>query len=435
MCGYGDRVATSPRRSVLAVACLALIGVVVATLPTASDVVASDQAKVANQLKETGEALDNANRQVKRAMGAWNRANDRLPAARAKLRTAKQTEAEARQTQRIAEAKFRSAESALQINLNRQDATKRRITDIQSKMDSVARGLYQRGPFAEVDVILSASDPGDFTLRLAALNSIGRDQARIGNELATVQADLVMQGVQREALKLAAEQDATKATQAAERARQARLAATQAERQIRSLVAAKRVAAQRAKQHRGAVQARYQRLKVEQARIQRAAVAAARREAARLAALKRQGQSNGDAPTTTGGLRWPVDGGRISGHVGPRVHPIYGYNSCHTGMDIAAPSGTSVFASADGTVASIGSGGPYGTSIMVAHGDGLTTFYAHLSSVAVSQGQQVNAGQRIGGVGSTGWSTGPHLHYETRINGTAYDPMGWFGGSRRTVGC
>jgi murein DD-endopeptidase MepM/ murein hydrolase activator NlpD len=428
-------VAPSPRRSVLAVACLALVGVVVATLPTASDVVASDQAKVSKQLKETGEALDNANRKVKKAMSAWNRANDRLPGAREKLRTARQSEAEAKQTQRIAELKLQSAESALQVNLNRQGATKRRITEIQSKMDSVARGLYQQGPFAEMEVVLSAADPGDFTLRLAALNSIGQSQARIGNELATVQADLVMQGVEREALKLAAERDAMEATQAAERAEQARVAAAQAEQQIRSLVSARRAAAQRAKQHRGAVQARYQRLKIEQARIQRAAAAAARREAARLAALKRQSQSSDDVPSSSGALRWPVDGGRISGHVGPRVHPIYGYNSCHTGLDIAAPSGTPVYASANGTVAVIGSGGPYGTSIMVAHGDGLTTFYAHLSSVAVSQGEQVSTGQRIGGVGSTGWSTGPHLHYETRIHGTAYDPMGWFGGSRRTVGC
>jgi len=308
-------VAPSPRRSVLAVACLALVGVVVATLPTASDVVASDQAKVSKQLKETGEALDNANRKVKKAMSAWNRANDRLPGAREKLRTARQSEAEAKQTQRIAELKLQSAESALQVNLNRQGATKRRITEIQSKMDSVARGLYQQGPFAEMEVVLSAADPGDFTLRLAALNSIGQSQARIGNELATVQADLVMQGVEREALKLAAERDAMEATQAAERAEQARVAAAQAEQQIRSLVSARRAAAQRAKQHRGAVQARYQRLKVEQARIQRAAAAAARREAARLAALKRQSQSSEDVPSSSGALRWPVDGGRISGHV------------------------------------------------------------------------------------------------------------------------
>ena len=427
-------VATSPGRGVLAAACLALIGLIVATLPTASDVVAKDQGTVSQQLKQTGEALSDANRDMKRAMRAWNRANNRLPAARERLRKARQTEAQASRTALEAEIRLQSANAAMRMNLNRQAATKRRITDIQTRMDTVARQLYQRGPFAEMEVILSASDPGDFTLRLAAVDSIGRSQARVSNDLANVQADLVMQGVEQQALKLAAERDAKTARDAATRAIEARKQATQAERQVRSLIAKRKGAMQRAKQHRAAVQARYQRLKAEQVRIQRAAAAAARREAARLAAQNRPA-NGGDDPGATGDLRWPVDGGRISGYVGPRVHPIFGYNSCHTGVDIAAPSGTSVLASASGTVAMIGSGGPYGTSVLIAHGDGLTTFYAHLSSVDVSNGQQVGKGDRIGGVGSTGWSTGPHLHYETRINGTAYDPMGWFGGSRRTVGC
>jgi murein DD-endopeptidase MepM/ murein hydrolase activator NlpD len=423
-------VATSPGRGFIAAVCLALAGLLVVTLPSASEVVAKDQATVNRQVKETGEALSAANRDMTRAMRAWNRANGRLPAARERLRNARQTEAQAKRTALAAEIRLQAANAAMTMNLNRQAATKRRITDIQTRMDTVARQLYQRGPFAEMEVILSASDPGDFTLRLAAVDSIGRSQARVSNDLASVQADLVMQGVEQEALKLAAARDAKTAREAATRAIEARKQATQAQQQVRSLIAKRKTAMQRAKKHRSAVQARYQRLKAEQARMARAAAAAARREAARLAAQRRPGTAS-----PTGELRWPVDGGRISGYVGPRVHPIFGYNSCHTGVDIAAPSGTPVLASASGTVAMIGSGGPYGTSVLIAHGDGLTTFYAHLSSVNVNNGQQVDAGDRIGGVGSTGWSTGPHLHYETRINGTAYDPMGWFGGSRRTVGC
>ena len=425
--------ASSPRRGVIAFACLALSVLILATLPTASEVVANDQAKVSRELKQTGEALDSANKKVTKAMRAWNRANSKLPAVRERLRKAQRSEAEAKRTFVAAEIKVRSANAALQANLNRQSVTQGRIADIKSRMNSVARSLYQRGPFAEIDVVLSSSDPGDFTLRLAALNSIGRGQANINKELSEVKADLVLQEVQREALKIAAERDAVAAAKAAERAVQSRKEAKQAENRIRSLVAKRKAATQRAKQHRSAVQVRYQRLKVEQARIQRAAALAARREAARLAAIRQQ--SNQTSPTPQGSLRWPVDGGRISGYVGPRTHPIFGYASCHTGVDIAAPTGTPVFASAAGTVAMIGNGGPYGLSVLVAHGDGLTTFYAHLSSVSVSSGQQVDRGQRIGGIGSTGWSTGPHLHYETRLNGTAYDPMGWFGGSQRTVGC
>jgi len=206
--------------------------------------------------------------------------------------------------------------------------------------------------------------------------------------------------------------------------------AAKAEKRVRSLVAARKAAAQVAKSERSAVQARFQALRAEQARIKRAAARAARIEAARRAAARPSG-----TVTPQGALRWPIDGGRISSHVGPRRHPVFGYASCHTGLDVAAPTGTSIRAAADGTVALITSGGPYGNAVLVAHGDGLTTFYAHMSSVAVSQGQQVSAGTVVGAVGSTGWSTGPHLHFETRVNGTAYDPMGWFGGSRSPVGC
>jgi murein DD-endopeptidase MepM/ murein hydrolase activator NlpD len=72
---------------------------------------------------------------------------------------------------------------------------------------------------------------------------------------------------------------------------------------------------------------------------------------------------------------------------------------------------------------------------MLAHGGGMVTFYAHLSSVNVSVGQVVTKGQTVGGVGSTGWSTGPHLHFEVRIDGAPYDPRGWFGGARTRVYC
>ncbi len=74
--------------------------------------------------------------------------------------------------------------------------------------------------------------------------------------------------------------------------------------------------------------------------------------------------------------------------------------------------------------------GPYGNNTLVDHGDGLSTFYAHQTSFAVSPGQRVKAGETIGYVGSTGYSSGPHLHFEVHINGVPHDPMGWFGGQK-----
>jgi murein DD-endopeptidase MepM/ murein hydrolase activator NlpD len=127
--------------------------------------------------------------------------------------------------------------------------------------------------------------------------------------------------------------------------------------------------------------------------------------------------------------------GNPSSDPGPRIHPIFNRKSCHTGWDIAAPRGTKISAADGGTVATITSGGAYGNAVMIAHGDGMITFYAHMSSIGVNIGQFVSKGETIGAVGSTGWSTGPHLHFEVRINGRPYDPRGWFGGSRTPINC
>jgi murein DD-endopeptidase MepM/ murein hydrolase activator NlpD len=136
-----------------------------------------------------------------------------------------------------------------------------------------------------------------------------------------------------------------------------------------------------------------------------------------------------------GGLAWPAPGAPVSGNVGPRIHPVYGYRSCHTGTDIGAGGGSPILAAEDGVVVSIQNGGPYGLHTLIQHGSGISTMYAHQSSTSVSVGQKVKKGQVIGQVGSTGWSTGPHLHFEVHVNGTPYDPMGWFGGTKGPVGC
>ena len=99
--------------------------------------------------------------------------------------------------------------------------------------------------------------------------------------------------------------------------------------------------------------------------------------------------------------------------------------SSHTGLDIAAPTGTSIVAAAGGTVTFSGYKGSYGNMLVISHGNGVQTYYAHCSKLYVSAGTQVSQGQRIAAVGSTGNSTGPHLHLEIRVNGTAYNPQNY----------
>jgi murein DD-endopeptidase MepM/ murein hydrolase activator NlpD len=121
---------------------------------------------------------------------------------------------------------------------------------------------------------------------------------------------------------------------------------------------------------------------------------------------------------------WPASGSVTSGF-GPRTHPIFGGSRMHTGVDIGAPSGAPIKAGDDGVVVTAGSSGGYGNLTLVDHGGGLATGYAHQSAIGVSVGQRVSRGQVIGRVGSTGSSTGPHLHFEVRVNGNPVNPMAW----------
>ncbi|MGI9604244.1 MAG: M23 family metallopeptidase, partial [Acidimicrobiales bacterium] len=117
-------------------------------------------------------------------------------------------------------------------------------------------------------------------------------------------------------------------------------------------------------------------------------------------------------------LSWPA-GGVVTSRFGPR------WGRMHQGIDIAAPSGTPVYAAAGGTVIQAGFNGGYGNAVVIDHGGGLSTVYAHHSSLTVSAGQSVGAGTQVGLMGSTGNSTGPHVHFEVRINGTPYDPLAY----------
>lgn len=116
----------------------------------------------------------------------------------------------------------------------------------------------------------------------------------------------------------------------------------------------------------------------------------------------------------------------VTSGFGRRYHPILKVLRAHTGVDIAAPKGTPVYATADGTVTSETPGGGYGISVVISHGYSYKTLYAHLSKRSVKPGQKVKRGQLIGYVGSTGMSSGSHLHYEVRKNNTPVNPIYYF---------
>lgn len=118
---------------------------------------------------------------------------------------------------------------------------------------------------------------------------------------------------------------------------------------------------------------------------------------------------------------WPVLG-KVTSSFGERLDPFNGEGAFHSGIDISAPFGTAVRATADGTVQMAGLGNGYGREVVLDHGNGMETVYAHLSGFAVTDGEQVKCGQVIGYIGMSGRSTGPHLHYEVRIHNTPVNP-------------
>lgn len=156
----------------------------------------------------------------------------------------------------------------------------------------------------------------------------------------------------------------------------------------------------------------------------------AERAAAAAAAAAAAGSGGGGgSANASGSFLWPVASYvYVSSRFGLRVHPITGEKKSHTGIDIASNQGTAVYASDGGTVTLAGWNGGYGNCIMIDHGNGYVTLYGHLSSISVSQGQTVSQGTTIGAVGSTGNSTGPHLHFEVLKNGTRIDPEQFFSG-------
>lgn len=160
-----------------------------------------------------------------------------------------------------------------------------------------------------------------------------------------------------------------------------------------------------------------------------AAEAAAKLEAEQ--AAKQNSSNDGLTSGPTGVISsgsWPVPGHTtISSPYGYRQHPVLNVQKMHTGIDIPAPSGTPAVAIDNGTVIFSGTKGTYGNTVMIQHDDGKVTLYAHNSELMVSTGQRVEKGQVVTKIGTTGRSTGPHLHFEVRINGKHTNPMPYIG--------
>jgi len=134
-------------------------------------------------------------------------------------------------------------------------------------------------------------------------------------------------------------------------------------------------------------------------------------------------------------LRRPIAGeGEVMSGFGVRIDPFLSRPAMHTGLDLRAEIGDPILVTANGTVTAAGWSGGYGKMVEVDHGNGFVTRYGHMSEIDVKVGQPVKSGQSLGKVGTTGRSTGPHLHYETRIDGEAVDPQRFLSAGSKLAG-
>ncbi len=315
--------------------------------------------------------------------------------------------------------------NSLIADLESQVAAKQaEINELQAKLDAQLdkfkmrlRVMYEEGDSSYLDVLLSSESYYSFLTRLEVITSIvERDNAMIDEMKETY--------TQLAAAKAEIEQNLSDTESA-------KASVVEKQRELESKKAESQSIIDKLSQDE-------EYLKQQYAEAEKAAANAqaelkklmAEAEAAAAAAAKKN-SSSGKATTTVtqyvgGEFGWPCPGySTITSEFGMRYHPVLRVNKVHTGIDISAPKGASVVAANAGTVITAKTNKAYGNYVVINHGGGKATLYAHMSGISVSTGQSVKKGQQVGLVGSTGYATGNHLHFEVIVNGTQVNPISY----------
>lgn len=278
-------------------------------------------------------------------------------------------------------------------------AAQKRLDERERILNKRLRDVYMHGKLNYLEVILGAKNFTDFANRLEFLKRIVSADLNLITEI-RAERELILQKkqqleVQRQQLaKLQAEAEAKKTV-------------VENKKQDQLIVLA------RLQDEKALAEASYAELQATSQDIE-----------ARIRARQQQGASAGQVVHGSGVFVWPTSG-PITSPFGYRIHPIFGTQIYHSGIDIGVDTGTPIVAADSGVVIEADWLGGYGYAVVIDHGNGLSTLYGHNSELAVSPGQSVQQGQVIAYAGSTGYSTGPHCHFEVRVNGSPVDPMGY----------
>ena len=307
-----------------------------------------------------------------------------------------------------------AVENDITLNERQLAEAQKRLEGRESVFYKRVRDIYINGRLSYLDVVIGAKDFSDFANRLEVLKRIIDSDITLINEIKKERAEI-------EAHKQKLEADRAKLVELEKAA-----LAKQAE--IEQKKAERNVVLQKAQNDRATAMQAIEELNASSAQV--SAMLKERQAARAAAAAAATAQSSGGQGVSdnwvqgTGQLGWPVSG-EITSPYGYRVHPIWGTTIYHSGIDIGVDEGTPVHAADGGVVVWSGWMGGYGYAVVIDHGNGLSTLYGHNSELAVDEGQSVAKGQVISYAGSTGNSTGPHVHFEVRANGDPVDPMGY----------
>jgi murein DD-endopeptidase MepM/ murein hydrolase activator NlpD len=382
-----------------------------------------DKKRIDAELAQTGALLETASASARQAISLLAQLNQSIPASQLRAAKARGEAAAAENqvvvSQRVAEQKRLAAQQAD----SRYDAAADRVHDGRVRLGRFAAATYQGGDVAEFNALIAAGGPAQLAQRMGYARKVAESKKDAVDQLVGALWDAKHESNEAGLAQRAADEAVEQARVAAAEAVRAREEADSAERALLSLVQQQEQAVIAAETFRAEMLQRHEETKRESERI-----------AAELRAWEAaQAQAGKPGPVLQPGARllMPVNGWKSS-DFGQRYDPYYHVWQLHAGMDIAAGGGEPIYAAADGQVASAGWRGGYGNYTCLSHGthqgSNLSTCYAHQSRILVNYGQWVSRGQLIGRVGTTGASTGDHLHFEVRLNGNPTDPANWLPG-------
>lgn len=296
---------------------------------------------------------------------------------------------------RDTQARLAATQAQIQTNTAQLAKAEQDLAAHTKVLEKRLRDIYENGQVNYLDVLFGSTDFNDFISRLDLLKRVLQRDAML---IAQVRQE--RQLIVDKRAELEREQATLTALREQALAQKNTVAAKKAEKErFLNSVLAQRDAAQRA----------YEELQ---------------QTSQQIAAMIQRLQQGGSRPGSTGTMLWPVSG-PITSSFGWRTHPLFGTALFHSGLDIGVDYGTPVHAADGGTVIYADWMGGYGKAVIIDHGGGISTLYGHNSELLVSEGQTVRKGQVISYAGSTGYSTGPHVHFEVRVNGSPVDPLGY----------